>query len=365
MSGNLSDYDCATTSKGMSLEPIEKSTAEEIVRACVAHLFSLLGKNSKFVYAHRYLAPADTLGGYNLLRHCATVWFMCKAIRIIGIELASNEKEALRTAVGYIGRKSKEPSWIQEPLPTLCLTAKDVVKLGGAGLVPIMLREYAKLADDIDAGSLESLSIDDPESYCQRFENYIACQLNDGDFIHKRTFSTGDIFPFRSDYYTGEALFAMMQSTRHLPEIRTAMEHLLDSGYGLAVQSHWMAYATCAGLKAGYCDEEKAAAYLRRLIDSIISDPTYRARHQSTPIACRTEALVEILQTCRQGTYLSDHLPEASVRDAMTTAAENLSFQLGYYGQGQFRKGRSSDRVQVDYIQHNGASLLGWWQLSR
>jgi hypothetical protein len=345
--------------------PIEKSAAENVVRACVDHLFSLVGKNGKFRYAHPHLSPDESLGGYNLLRHCATVWFMCKAVRHIGIGLGSTQKEALHAAVRYIGKKTKEPAWLSGPEPTLCVTAKDVVKLGGAALAPIMIREYARVSDRLGADAWDFLSTDAPESYCHLFENYLIAQLDHDDFIHKRAFSSGEVYPFRSDYYTGEALFALMQSTRRVPEVRNAAERLFDRGYGLAVQSHWMAYAACASLKGGYCDEATAAGYLGRLIDSIVSDPSYRARRQSTPIACRTEALVEILQTYREIPSLADYLSQSAINAARRTAAENLSLQLEYYGRGQFRKGRASNRVQIDYIQHNGASLLGWWELVR
>ena len=346
-----------------SAATIEKSTAVEIVRACVAHLFSLLGENGRFVYAHTHLAPDEVLSGYNLLRHCGTVWFMCKAIRSLAIQLDPREKEALAAALGYIRAKTEEPPWIRGSTPTLCVTSKNVVKLGGVGLATLMIREYAQLGDQIDEVALTGLYPEGLDEHCIRLENYIVSQLSDGDFIHKRALSTGDTYPFKSDYYTGEVLFALMQSSRHTPRIRTVMEQLLDGGYGLAQQSHWMAYAACAALKVGYCDQAKTAAYIERLIDSIDSDRSYRKRYESTPIACRTEALVEILQTHRQGTYLSEHLPRAAVTAARTAAARNLSLQLEYYGQGQFRKGRESDKVQIDYIQHNGAAFLGWWHL--
>jgi hypothetical protein len=341
---------------------IEKATADEVVRACVAHLFSLLGERGRFVYRHRHLAPEDGSGGYNMLRHCGTVWFMCKAIRELAIELTLDEKQSLGMAIGYIGRKIKEPPWMGGTLPTLCLTSKDLAKLGGSGLAALMMREFSSLLHQIDSESMV-LALEDIELQCIRLENYLASQLYGGDFIHKRAFSTGEVYPFRSDYYTGEALFALMQSPRQIPQVRTAMEALLDRGYGLVEQSHWMAYATCTALRVGYCDEAKIASYVGRLIDSIVSDERYRERHQSTPIACRTEALLEILRTRRQVTFLREHLSEESADAAKTTAMQNLSMQLEYYAKGQFRHGRESDRVQIDYLQHNGASFLAWWQL--
>ncbi len=341
---------------------IEKSTAEEIVRACVAHLFSLLGESGRFVYSHKHQEPDKVFSGYNLLRHCGTVWFMCKAIRSLQIKLDSREKHALAAALGYIRDKTEEPPWIGGSTPMLCVTSKNVVKLGGAGLAVLMIREHSRLDDQIDEQSLAGLYPEGADQHCIRLENYIVSQLSGGDFIHKRAFSTGDKYPFKSDYYTGEVLFALMQSSRHVPQIRTVMEQLLDAGYGLAQQSHWMAYAACAALKTGYCDEAKTAAYIGRLIDSIDSDRNYRKRYESTPIACRTEALVEILQTHREG-HFSEHLSKSAVTAASTAAAKNLSLQLEYYGHGQFRKGRESDKVQIDYIQHNGAAFLGWWHL--
>ena len=338
---------------------LRRDIAGEIVEACIEHLFSLLGSNGKFTYAHRQFAPDEAREGYNLLRHCGTVWFMCKAIRTLAIELTLQQRQALAAALGYIRGKTREPPWATGLLPMLCMTSKEVVKLGGVGLADLMIRECVE-SGQIDEASLAALYPEGPELHCIRLENYIVSQLDGDDFIHKRAFATGEIFPFESDYYTGEALFALMRSPRQVPRVRTAMEQLLASGYGLAQQSHWMAYAACAALKTGYCDAARVLAYLERLIDSIVADPSYRQRHESTPIACRTEALVEILQTHRQVAYLGERLASAVVEAARATVVENLALQLRYYGVGQFRKGRDSDKVQIDYIQHNGAAFLGW-----
>uniref|UniRef100_A0A5Q5BQR0 Uncharacterized protein n=2 Tax=unclassified Mycobacterium TaxID=2642494 RepID=A0A5Q5BQR0_MYCSS len=350
---------------------IDKEIAEDIVRACVAHQLSLLQINGKFVYAHKHLAPSEISTGYNLLRHCGTVWFMCKAIRSLAIDTTSHDKQKLRAAVAYILARMKEPAWIQRPLPALCLTAKDVVKLGGSGLAAVMLREHALLADHdghgswplTDERSHDETSDDNYEPYCTGLENYLLSQLKGTDFIHKRAFSTGHIYSFRSEYYTGEALLALMRSPRHIPRVRVTMENLLDRGYGLAQQSHWMAYAACASLTTGYCDETKTVVYLGRLVESILFDRSYRKRRESTPIACRTEALVEILNTRLEVGRLRNHLSRGMIDAATTTVFENLSLQLEYYRDGQFRKGDTSDKVQIDYIQHNAASLLGWWHL--
>jgi len=340
---------------------VSKDVAEDIVRASVSHLMALIRPSGKFVYAHKQFFPDETQDGYNLLRHCGTVWFLCKAIRTMAIDLMPDQQRLLGQAVAYIQNRTKEPPWASGVLPVLCLTSMDIVKLGGVGLAALMLREYAELGE-LSKEPLSSLYPQGHELACARLENYIISQLSDGDFIHKRAFSSGIAYPFRSEYYTGEALFALVRSSRNDPQVRRAMEGLFEAGYGLAEQSHWMAYAACTALRTGYGDRARTINYLERLIDRIIADASYRDRYESTPIACRTEALVVFLQTCR----LMDEeaFPEALIAAAREAARTNLGLQLAYYGDGQFRKGRDSDKVQIDYIQHNGTAFLGWWELS-
>ena len=288
---------------------------------------------------------------------------MCKSIRMLAIDLTPHQQRLLWQAVGYIRNKTREPPWADGVLPVLCLPSADTVKLGGVGLAALMIQEYAQLGA-VSEEALADLYPQGPELHCARLENYIISQLSGGDFVHKRAFSTGIAQPLRSEYYTGEALFAVVQASRRDPQVRKVMEGLLDAGYGLPEQSHWMAYAACAALTVDYCDRSKLVKYLSRLVDRIISDPTYRDRHESTPIACRTEALIVFLQTCRLLDPAYRHFSETLVTAARDIARTNLDLQATYYGKGQFRKGRVSDKVQIDYIQHNGAAFLGWWQLS-
>ena len=342
---------------------LHRDFSAELVQACVEHLFSLLGSDGKFTYAHKHLERQAAYSGYNLLRHCGTVWFMCKAIGSLSLKLDSARIAALRNAVTYIAGKTKKPTWMNGLAPTLCLTSKDVVKIGGVGLAALMVRELSSLAATAGPDLLDSLYPEGADVHCTRLENYALSQLGTEDFVHKRRFSDGDILPFRSDYYTGEVLFALVTAPRFVPAVRSVMESLFERDYGIPEQSHWMAYASCAALKAGYCDQEKTIGYIERLVDRIIADTSYRQRHQSTPIACRSEALVEFLLTQRQLAGSGMVFAEALVERARETFEENLSLQLEYYGEGQFRKGRESDKVQIDYIQHNGAAFLGWWLL--
>ncbi len=298
--------------------------------------------------------------GYNLLRHCGTVWFMCKAIEALKLDLPAAHAVALENAVRYILAKIKQPSWVEGPLPTLCLTSKDVIKLGGVGLALLTMRQYVALMKRRGSDSVERLFPKDYVAYCACLENYILAQMTALDFLHKRSFSTGAVYPFRSDYYTGEALFALMQSPRVLPSVRSVMESLLDRGYGLREQSHWMAYAACAALDTGYCGQVKVASYLNHLVDSIVRHSGYGNRFQSTPIACRSEALLVFMATAHTVGSAQSCFTWETIEAARTCAMTNLGLQLEHYARGQFKNGRASDKVQIDYIQHNGASFLGW-----
>ena len=92
----------------------------------------------------------------------------------------------------------------------------------------------------------------------------------------------------------------------------------------------------------------------------ILGDTLYRYRRQSTPIACRSEALTRVLLLARR---LPDLL-SADLLDRMRThAAENLTLQLDWYQDGQFRQGDGTQRVQIDYIQHNATAFLHWAEL--
>ena len=95
---------------------------------------------------------------------------------------------------------------------------------------------------------------------------------------------------FRSDYYTGEAIYGLFQGGRITPKVQSIVEGLLKAHYGVNVQSHWMAYAACEALTKGLLNPRVVVPYLAALMETIVGDPSYRDRQESTPIACRSEA---------------------------------------------------------------------------
>ena len=334
-----------------------------VVRECLEHLFRLIEPNGRFIYAHRADQIGDQLDGYNVLRHCGTVWFMCTALSSLDISLSNQHRESLAKAVKYVLKKVQEPSWDEVGLatdegglPRRCLVTKKTVKLGGTGLALLMLRSFRAFEEKQESGTVNIP--DDHDITVARLENYILSQASSGDFIHKRNFADGEIMTFRSDYYTGEAIYGLFQGSRLTPKVQTIVEGLLNARYGINVQSHWMAYAACEALTKGLLNPRVVVPYLTALMEAIVGDPSYRNRQESTPIACRSEALTIFLRTINQSPLFAMHFSPTLVRQAQEAAAENLSLQMTWYNKGQFRKGNGYEKVQIDYIQHNAASFL-------
>ena len=323
----------------------------QIVAAALGHLNRIVLPNGRFVYAHAAGDPAQAHEGYNLLRHCGTLWFMARAARGTADAQAL---DAIRRAAAYLARKLEPAPWARPDRPSLALVGKGVVKLGGLGLGLLALDEVGRLGalPDLPLGLTETLA---------RMRRYALDEIEGDDFRHKRILATGEVTAFRSDYYTGEAIFGLLMTGPADPDLTRVTTALMRHGYGWAQQSHWMAYAACEAVSRAVVPEALGSAYLTGLMEAILTDAHYRARRQSTPIACRTEALTRVLLLSRDHPGLLDPALLVRVRDH---AAQNLALQLDWYEDGQFWKGDDERKVQIDYIQHNATAFLHWAMLT-
>lgn len=327
--------------------------AETIIRDSLAHLFSLIGKKGRFVYAHKADDPEQATEGYNMLRHCGTLWFMLRAIRELDIGLTPAEGKQLAAAIGYAGGKMDRPAWLAEP--SFALVTKGMVKTGGIGLSLLMLVAWRDLAAQrsLPTPALPA-SLDDTIA---GLVTYGLAQIVDGDVLHKRSFADGTPTAFRSDYYTGELLFGLIAAEAPRAAVAPLTRALMARDYGVDIQSHWMAYGACEAVERGYVEAGFGEAYIARLVAHIAAHPDYRLRRASTPIACRTEALTRILMLAKRRGGASG-LPRETVLSAEREADTNLTLQLDWYRNGQFLKSDEDDKVQIDYIQHNATSYL-------
>lgn len=339
---------------------ISSDLCRGVVSASLNHLTDLVERNGRFTYAHRAGDISAVLPGYNLLRHCGTLWFMARAVTELPVDPGTLLTGALIRVAAYIGKKLEPAPWAAADKPSLALVSKGAVKVGGLGLALLALNEAARIPalrprlDDVLPYAL-------PETIA-RMRQYALDEIDGDDFRHKRDFLTGEVLPFRSDYYTGEAIFGLLMAGPTTEALTRATTALMTRGYGWAEQSHWMAYASCEAIERGVVSEALGRDYLTGLVSGILTNPVYRLRRESTPIACRSEALSRILLLARaRPGYLDADL----LTGAKAHLAEDLHTQLDWYKDGQFWKGDTSQKVQIDYIQHNATGFLQWLTLHR
>lgn len=339
---------------------ITADLCHDVVRTSLTHLTGLVERTGRFTYAHKAGDTGDVLPGYNLLRHCGTLWFMCRAVSELPVQPDKTLIRALSRAAAYIGKKLEPAPWAAPDHPSLALVSKGAVKVGGLGLALLALSEAARIPDLRDSLD-DGLPFPLPETLLQ-MRQYALDEIDGDDFRHKRDFLTGAVLPFRSDYYTGEAIFGLLMAGPTTPDLTRATTALMTRGYGWAEQSHWMAYASCEAIERGVVSEGLGRDYLTGLVTSILTVTVYRDRRESTPIACRSEALsrVLLLERGKPGFLDGDLLARAKAH-----LERDLETQLDWYKDGQFWKGDNSDKVQIDYIQHNATGFLQWLHLAR
>jgi len=314
-------------------------------------LARLVDRRGKFLYRYDADNPGPSTG-YNILRHCGTIWAMTEIANRAGP--LPNVAEAAQRATEWLIERHIRPYGISG---TRCVVAGDAVKLGGNGLAILALLEVAALSENHDYVDLAG-----------DLAGYIVLQRQpDGNFAHKRRFSTDEVLPFHSDYYTGEALFGLLRLTAvtgdsQWLDVSQASEELLAAqNYGAPQQSHWMlnALEQLHRLRPHPVSRSHAGV----IATDILEKPEYRGHHRSTPIACRSEGLLAFVRLCDG---LSSETLDRTIFDqaaARSRAAihENLELQLGYRRpNGSFVHGRGNSEVRIDYIQHNISSFLGY-----
>ncbi len=342
------------------LPPLTPDLCRQIVTASAAHLAGPVDERGFFAYAHPAGDASAVQKGYNILRHCGTLWFLARAITDGHVAADADLNRALSRLVGRIGGKLAQPSWAAPDRPSLALVTRGAVKLGGVGLALLALGEAQKILSlqPFMSGVLpHSL----PETIV-RLRQYTLDEIDGDDFHHMRNFATGAVESFRSNFFTGEAIFGLLMTGPVTDELSRVTNRLLKRGYGWAEQSHWMAYAACEAVERGVVSDTLAAAYLSGLMQMILGDTRYRDARESTPIACRTEALTRVLllDRARPGLLHPDLLDQIRAH-----AEKNLRLQLHWYADGQFWKGDDDRRVQIDYIQHNATGFLHWLRLAK
>lgn len=313
--------------------------------SCLARLAD---RNGHFKYRFDSVS-GSAAEGYNVLRHCGAVWAMLDVGERIG-----RPRDILEAGIRAVTHLLNEFLKFSPDYRHGCIAENNSVKLGGNALAILaMLSVYRATGDDILKTLAASLG------------KYILKDLKpDGDFVHKRYLASGKVSDFKSMYYTGEALLALLALFEAsgdefwLDAAIHSENALAPRDYGVREQSHWMLYALERLCR--YRWDENHARHAGKIARHILDFPEYRSWGRSTPTACRSEGLLAFIRLLDQG-KCGDEL--AGLRGTCVEAidfnlGEQLRFQLDT---GAFVRGGDDERkneVRIDYIQHNISAFL-------
>ena len=326
---------------------ITPQKALAVARGGGALLAELVEPDGRFLY--RYMLPDPSIRDavYSNERHIGALWAMLDWEREEGF--ADGLSEAINTAAGYMTSSILQPYGSTD---FLCVGDEGVIKLGGPAVGTVVSVGLHRRTGD--AAHLDRAT---------RLAGYVASQRqSDGDFVHIRI--PGRIsrpHPTRSDMYTGQAVLGLTilsEATGDISWIDLAFDSarkLAAHDHGVAGQSHWMLYAVEALHRSR--PEVWLLDYALRIATSIMSDTSFRASLESTPVACRTEGL---LAFARLAAATGDDYSEA-----LKHIRRNLRRQLKFHDRsGAFVRSLQMPEVRIDYIVHNVIGFLGYYRIA-
>lgn len=331
------------------MSSIEFSVALKTAESGSVKLANLISDTGKFKYRYNSRNNKE-LSGYNVLRHCGTVWSM------LDVFLETNNEYVLNSAKNAVTFLFNNHIKFYKNYSDICVSENNEIKLGGNGLAVLALSELYKIEkNDILIETAHKIS-----------KFIIKEKENKGDFIHKRCFNTGNIYSFKSEYYVGEALLSLLacyeitKDTRLLNFVVEVERKLYKQNYGVKEQSHWMLYALQKLQK--FYPASFVYNHAEKIAKEIIEKPLYLDWKRSTPIACRNEGLIAFANM-----DCPENLDTSFQTNVLKTITENLNNQLKFKtNDGAFIRGgkdRRNDEVRIDYIQHNISSFLHFYQL--
>ena len=356
----------------------DPTAADALQAAKLAGLYltRAVGADGQFDYL--YEPTTDKVSDeYNILRHAGTIYAM---MELYEVTRDAGLRAAAERAIQYLLRAVRpcptvdEAAWVVE---------RGQVKLGGNALAIVALAEHARVTGvKTHLPTMESLA-----------RWIVSVQKPDGRFaVHKLAVAGGKVSSFRSGYYPGEAILALLRlhalrgggkQGAWLDAARRSARYLiLVRDAKLATDQlppdHWLLYGLNELFR--FRDNPLYPRHARRIGRSIRNAQIRHHREPdlvggyglptpgSTPAATRTEGLTALWG------LLEDlgHLNEA--RDVFEAIRRGVRFQLRlqyrpesamYFPSpsrciGAFRESHRAAGVRIDYVQHNLSALLAY-----
>ncbi len=351
-------------------------TAESLLDAARLggdYLIRSVKPNGRFVYSYRPESDSEP-EQYNILRHAGTVYAMLELY-----EVTKNPKllAAAERAIGYLLAQIK-PSR-DAGSEAACVVERDTVKLGGNALAALALCKYIEVTGE--RSHLPTV---------RRLGQWMrSVQAESGEFtVHKMRYTGGEVAPFRSAYYPGEAILALVRMHAADPEggwldvaergARWIVEVRDSRVPGSALfHDQWLLYSL-----GELCRLRPGRGLFRhalRLSDAVvvaqhIAPPHpdwvggYHRPPRSTPTATRTEGLCAVYSLVRQAGYRDRAVRMLDAVRLGTVFVLQMQFRpesVMYFDDpqralGGIHAGLTNYEVRIDYVQHCISALLGY-----
>jgi hypothetical protein len=225
---------------GIRLAPNMQAETLQIIRNAGTYLTSQVRHDGSFNYGW-FPTYGKTIGTYNILRHCSTLYSMLEAWEATGEEAIAT---SVRRGIEYVLREALQRSE-EGNIPHAYVVDHangDEIKLGAQAALILTIAKYTTLS-----GSYQFMND------ARAVANGIVGRLMEpasGRFIHVLNApDLGIKEPFRIIYYDGEATFALLRlyaldpDPRWMDAAHRAFDHFLSAEYWKH-HDHWLSYCT-------------------------------------------------------------------------------------------------------------------------
>ncbi len=362
----------------------DEITPEEALQSAVAggsYLARSVGPDGRFIYLF-YPKTNSIPNDYNIVRHAGSVWGM---LELYDVAPTVELREAINRSLKFelLGQATQDCTFKGKEY--LCIVENDNVKLGSNALGAIALSKYIEITgdrqylDEMLAYGEWALATMDPIS---------------GEFLASTvSHPEGEITSKESQYFPGETILAFLRiyrmdkNAKWLDAAEKAAKYLInvrDAGKEIneLQHDHWLLYA----LNELY-RERPNAIYLehtQKIAQGIINKQnlnppypdwlgSYYNPPRSTPAATRSEGMLAAYQLVRDFGKPED--AEAILKSVEMLIAFQLQTQFRpetamfvdnpQYIMGAFHADLTNFEIRNDYVQHNVASLVAYYEVTR
>lgn len=335
---------------------MKQKTALEIAIKGSFWLEKCIQDNGRFIYGYDY-KTMQKRKDYNILRHLGSIWAMLEVYKV------HNNKRLFETVIRSLTYVDNH--YIDKAGDTYSVAEDGYIKLGGNGLAVLAyLSCYNQGGPDWMLERAKGLA------------GYIVTCINTETGLfryHKRNYATKKDKGFVSEFYPGEALFALAEIAKiNAPLSFIETIRLTFQAYAKLreqagqIRDHWMMQALesfASLLKASEVHTE-LLPYAKAILNKSLKDAPSK---KTGPTACRSECILSYIRFLRVMTGGIDTEEKDSLMEVVN---QQLNFQARSYiprglSEGAFRHSPTSSGVRNDYCQHNISSFIGYFHLSQ